>query len=45
MMEGVREPQDELTKIDLTEGELDAMLAVGEQVDVVAPGAAHRSSS
>jgi hypothetical protein len=37
MMEGVPGPQDELAEIDLSEDEIDAMMAAGEQVEVVAP--------
>ena len=44
MMEGVPGPQDELAEIDLIEDEIDAMMAAGEQVEVVAPpGVAARS--
>jgi hypothetical protein len=44
MMEGVPRPPDELAEIDLTEDEIDAMIAAGERVEVVAPpGAAARS--
>lgn len=41
MMDGVPGPQDELAEIDLTEDEIDMMMATGELVEVVAPGAAH----
>ena len=44
MMEGVGGPQDELAEIDLTESEIDAMMAAGERVAVVAPPGAARQS-
>ena len=44
MMKGMPGSQDELAEIDLTEDEIDAMMATGEQAAVVAPpGAAARS--
>lgn len=43
MMEVVRDPEDELAEIDLTEDEIDSMMAAGQQAEVTAPpGAAGR---
>jgi uncharacterized protein YegP (UPF0339 family) len=36
-MKGVSSRDDELAEIDLTEDEIDAMMAAGEEVDVVPP--------
>jgi hypothetical protein len=44
MIEAVRGPDDELAEIDLTEDEIDSMMAAGERVDVVAPPGAARQS-
>ena len=44
MMEVVRGPEDELAEIDLTEDEIDSMMAAGERVEVVAPPGAARQS-
>lgn len=44
MMEGMPGPQDELAEIDLTEDEIDAMMAASEPVEIAAPpGGARRS--
>jgi uncharacterized protein YegP (UPF0339 family) len=44
MMEGVRSTEDELAEIDLTEDEVDSMMAAGERVEVVAPPGVDRRS-
>ena len=45
MMDVVRGPEDELAEVDLTEDEIDSMMATGERVNVVAPPGAPRRPS